>query len=67
LHITQSALSKEITEIDEHHRFHLCARKNKRNVELTQLGRLFVEEVRSAPSHIDSAIPLGRERGDNIF
>ena len=29
LHITQSALSKQITEIEEHHRFHLFTRKNK--------------------------------------
>jgi DNA-binding transcriptional LysR family regulator len=67
LHITQSALSKQITEIEEHHRFHLFARKHKRNVELTQVGRLFVEEARSALLHIDRAIQLGREGSDNIL
>jgi DNA-binding transcriptional LysR family regulator len=67
LHITQSALSKQITEIEEHHRFHLFARKHKRNVELTQVGRLFVEEARSALSHIDRAIQLAREGSDSIL
>src|ERR1700736_3367449 len=46
LHITQSALSKQITEIEEQHRFHLFMRKNKKNVELTEVGRIFVEEAR---------------------
>jgi DNA-binding transcriptional LysR family regulator len=67
LHITQSALSKQITEIEEHHRFHLFTRKHKRNVELTQVGRLFVEEARSALLHIDRAIQLGREGSDSIL
>ena len=67
LHITQSALSKQITEIEEHHRFRLFTRKHKRNVELTQVGRLFVEEARSALLHIDRAIQLGHEGSDNIL
>jgi len=67
LHITQSALSKQITEIEEHHRFHLFTRKHKRNVELTQVGHLFVEEARSALLHIDRAIQLGREGSDSIL
>ncbi len=67
LHITQSALSKQITEIEDHHRFHLFTRKHKRNVELTQVGRLFVEEARSALVHIDRAIQLGREGSDSIL
>ncbi len=67
LHITQSALSKQITEIEQHHRFHLFTRKHKRNVELTQVGRLFVEEARSAILHIDRAIQLGREGSDSIL
>jgi DNA-binding transcriptional LysR family regulator len=67
LHITQSALSKQITEIEEHHRFHLFTRKHKRNVELTQVGRLFAEEARSALLHIDRAIQLGREGSDSIL
>jgi DNA-binding transcriptional LysR family regulator len=67
LHITQSALSKQITEIEEHHRFHLFTRKHKRHVELTQVGRLFVQEARSALLHIDRAIQLGREGSDSIL
>ena len=67
LHITQSALSKQITEIEEDHRFYLFTRKHKRNVELTQVGRLFVQEARSALLHIDRTIQLGREGGDSIL
>jgi DNA-binding transcriptional LysR family regulator len=67
LHITQSALSKQIAEIEEHHRFHLFTRKHRRNVELTQVGRLFIEEARSALLHIDRAIQLGREGSDSIL
>src|SRR5208282_4623167 len=36
-------------------------------VELTQVGRLFVEEARSALLHIDRAIRLGREGSDSIL
>jgi DNA-binding transcriptional LysR family regulator len=67
LHITQSALSKQIAEIEEHHSFHLFTRKHRRNVELTQVGRLFIEEARSALLHIDRAIQLGREGSDSIL
>jgi DNA-binding transcriptional LysR family regulator len=70
LHITQSTLSKQITEIEEHHKFHLFNRKNKRTVELTDVGRIFVEEARSALLHIDRAVQLGRaarERSDGML
>jgi DNA-binding transcriptional LysR family regulator len=70
LHITQSALSKQITEIEQQHKFHLFNRKNKRTVELTDVGRVFVEEARSALLHIDRAVQLGcaaRERSDGIL
>jgi DNA-binding transcriptional LysR family regulator len=60
LHLTQSALSKQITEIEEQHRFHLFTRKNKKNVELTEVGGIFIEEARSALLHIDRAGQLGR-------
>jgi DNA-binding transcriptional LysR family regulator len=60
LHITQSALSKRIIEIEKHHGFHLFTRKNKRNVELSEVGRIFSEEARSALLHIDRAVQLGR-------
>jgi DNA-binding transcriptional LysR family regulator len=70
LHITQSALSKQITEVEQQHRFHLFTRNNKRHVELTEVGRIFVEEARSALRHIERAIQLGlaaREGRDNIL
>ena len=43
---------------------------NKRNVELTEVGRIFVEEARSALLHIDRAVQLGRaarEGSDSIL
>ena len=46
LNITQSTLSKQIIEIEKHHGFHLFTRKNKRNVELSEVGRIFAEEAR---------------------
>ena len=70
LHITQSALSKQITEIERQHKFHLFNRKNKKTVELTDVGRIFVEEARSAILHIDRAVQLGcaaREGTDGIL
>ncbi len=70
LHITQSALSRQITEVEEQHRFHLFTRNNKRHVELTEVGRIFVEEARSALRHIERAVQLGsaaREGRDNIL
>jgi DNA-binding transcriptional LysR family regulator len=60
LNVTQSALSKQINEIERQHRFHLFARTNKKNVELTEVGRIFVQEARSALLHIDRAIQLGQ-------
>ncbi len=38
--------------------------RNKRNVELTEVGRIFVEEARSALLHIDRAVQLGRAARD---
>jgi DNA-binding transcriptional LysR family regulator len=67
LGITQSALSKQITEIEVHNKFRLFTRKNKRTVELTNVGRAFVEEARLALLHIDRAVQFGHaaDRGDN--
>jgi DNA-binding transcriptional LysR family regulator len=72
LHITQSTLSKQITEIEKEHRFRLFTRDNRRvvRVELTDAGQSFVEEARSAMLHIDRAVLLGRvahEGYDNIL
>ena len=60
LHITQSTLSKQIAELEQQHRFHLFTRNNKKNVQLTEVGRIFAEEARSALLHIDRAVQLGR-------
>jgi DNA-binding transcriptional LysR family regulator len=64
LHITQSTLSKQITDIEQQHRFHLFTRNNKKNVQLTEVGRIFAEEARSALLHIDRAVQLGRAAVD---
>ncbi len=70
LHITQSALSKQITEIETRHKFHLFTRKNKRIVELTNVGHVFVEEARLALLHIDRAVQFGHaanEGNDSVL
>jgi DNA-binding transcriptional LysR family regulator len=70
LHITQSALSKQIAEIEEQHRFHLFDRNHSRRVELTDVGRIFVQEARSALLHIDRAVQLARaalEGSDSVL
>jgi DNA-binding transcriptional LysR family regulator len=66
LHITQSALSKQITEIEQQHRFHLFIRNHKKNVELTEVGSVFVEEARLALLHIDRAVQLGYAAREGI-
>jgi len=67
LGITQSALSKQITEIEVQNKFRLFTRKNKRTVELTNVGRAFVEEARLALLHIDRAVQFGHavDRGED--
>jgi DNA-binding transcriptional LysR family regulator len=68
LHLTQSALSKQITEIEEEHRFRLFTRDNKRvfRVELTDAGRVFVEEARSSLLHMERAVHLARAAHDGV-
>jgi len=58
--ITQSALSRQITELEKQHAFQLFKRDRKRVAELTEAGRTFVEEARSALLHADRAIHLAR-------
>jgi DNA-binding transcriptional LysR family regulator len=58
LRITQPALSKQITELEEQHRLHLFVRKKSRLVDLTDAGRVFVEEARAALFHTERAIHL---------
>src|SRR5260370_33534407 len=70
LHIIQSGFSKQITEVEAQHRLQLFIRTNKKNVDLTQVGRIFVEEARLALLHIDRAVQLGhaaREGSDTIL
>jgi len=66
LHLTQSALSRQITEIEEQHRFRLFTRDNRRvvRVELTDAGRAFVEEARSSLLHMERAVHLARAAHD---
>ena len=60
LHITQPALSKQITDLEADHQFHLFTRDKRRIVELTDAGRIFVQEARSALSHTERAVHLAR-------
>ena len=55
LNISQSALSRQITDLEEHYRFHLFTRDKRRAVELTEAGRVFVKEARSALLLIERA------------
>jgi DNA-binding transcriptional LysR family regulator len=67
LHITQSGFSKQINEVEALHGFQLFIRKNKKNVELTEVGHMFVEEARLALLHIDRAVHTAREGSDSIL
>jgi DNA-binding transcriptional LysR family regulator len=67
LHITQSGFSKQINKVEAKHGFHLFIRKNKKNVELTEVGSIFVEEARLALLHIDRAVHGAREGSDSIL
>lgn len=70
LRITQPALSKQITEVEEQHRLHLFTREKGRIVELTDAGRAFVEEARAALFHAERAIHLAHaahEGAENVL
>ena len=60
LHITQPALSKQITELEKQLGYRLFVRDKKRTVELTDAGRTFVQEARSAMLHTERAVQLSR-------
>ena len=60
LHITQSALSKQITELEKQLGYRLFVRDKKRPLELTDAGRTFVHEARSAMLHTERAVQLSR-------
>jgi DNA-binding transcriptional LysR family regulator len=58
LGISQPALSKQITELEEQYRLHLFVREKGRIVELTDAGRIFVQEARASLFHAERAIHL---------
>lgn len=64
LHITQSALSKQVTELEKQLGYRLFVRDKKRTIELTDAGRIFVQEARSAMLHTERAIQLSRAIGE---
>ena len=66
LNLTQSALSRQITEIEKQLRFRLFTRDNRRvvRVELTDAGQVFVAEARSSLLHIERAFHLARTAHD---
>src|ERR1700680_4072594 len=70
LHLTQPALSKQITDLEAEHRFRLFTRDKRRIVELTDAGRVFIEEARSALLHAERAVHLAHaayEGSDSIL
>jgi DNA-binding transcriptional LysR family regulator len=60
LNVTQSALSKQISELEEQYGLHLFNREKGRLIELTESGQIFVEEASAALSHAEKAIQLAR-------
>lgn len=60
LNVTQPALSKQITELEEQYGLHLFNREKGRLIELTESGHIFVEEASAALSHAERAIQLAR-------
>ena len=70
LNISQPALSKQVTELEEQYGLHLFSRKKGRLIELTDAGKIFVEEARAALSHAERAIQLARatqEGGERVL
>jgi DNA-binding transcriptional LysR family regulator len=60
LNVTQPALSKQITELEKHYRLRLFNREKGRLLELTEPGRVFVQEARASLLHAERAIQLAR-------
>ena len=58
LRISQPAFSRQITAFEKQYGFQLVIRDRKRGARLTEAGRMFVEEARSALLHADRAIHL---------
>jgi DNA-binding transcriptional LysR family regulator len=60
LHISQPALSKQITELEQAHGFPMFIRTKKRFVELTDAGSAFVAEAKASIMHLERAGAHGR-------
>ncbi len=60
LHICQPALTKQIAVLENELGFQLFVRDRKRITDLTEPGRVFVEEARSAVLHAERAVHLAR-------
>jgi DNA-binding transcriptional LysR family regulator len=60
MNVSQPALSKLVTELEEQYGLHLFNREKGRLIELTDAGQVFVEEARAALSHAERAIHLAR-------
>ena len=60
LHITQPALTLQINEVERENRLRLFIRGRGQVVQLTDAGRAFVEEARSALCHAERAIHRAR-------
>ena len=66
LNVSQPALSKLVTELEEQHGLHLFNREKGRLIELTDAGQIFIEEARAALSHAERAIQLARAAQEGI-
>ncbi len=60
LNISQPALTKQVIGLEKRYGFLLFHRLNKRVVEVTDAGRVFVQETRSALAHIELAVRLAQ-------
>jgi len=63
LRIAQPSLSNRIRQIERLHGVVLFARDKRRIVELTDAGRIFLEEARVAVFHAERALNLARAAG----
>ena len=64
LNVSQPALSKQITELEEQYGLRLFNREKGRLIELTESGQIFVAEARAALSHAERAVQLARATQD---
>lgn len=60
LNVSQPALSKLVTELEEQYGLYLFNREKGRLIEVTDAGQIFIEEARAALSHAERAVQLAR-------